>query len=49
MLNRKKNSESTESQPPTKPEPKRGKGRVCMYGHEVPRGKKMCEHRHWVG
>ena len=23
--------------------------RQCMYGHDVPRGAKMCEHRHWVG
>lgn len=37
------------SQPAAKPAPKRGRGRLCMYGHVVPRGKKMCEHRHWVG
>lgn len=49
LLNRKKNSESTQSQPAEKPEAKKGRGRVCMYGHAVPRGKKMCEHRHWVG
>lgn len=23
--------------------------RMCMYNHEVPKGKKMCQHRHWVG
>lgn len=46
----KKDSESASaSQPAAKPEAKRGRGRLCMYGHEVPRGKKMCEHRHWVG
>lgn len=27
----------------------RGGSRVCQYGHSVPRGKKMCEHRHYVG
>lgn len=29
--------------------PAKRKGRMCMYGHDVARGKKMCEHRHWVG
>ncbi len=27
----------------------RRKKRTCLYGHEVPKGKKMCEHRHYVG
>lgn len=49
LLNRKKNAESTASQPAAQAEPKQGRGRRCMYGHPVARGKKMCEHRHWVG
>jgi hypothetical protein len=27
----------------------RRKQRVCHYGHPVPKGKKMCEHRHYIG
>lgn len=27
----------------------RRKQRTCFYGHVVPKGKKMCEHRHYVG
>lgn len=23
--------------------------RTCPYGHPVPRGAKMCEHRHYIG
>lgn len=28
---------------------RRGKARVCQYGHPVPKGAKMCEHRHYIG
>lgn len=47
----KKESTDRGPAPAASPEPaKRGRGgRQCMYGHAVPRGKKMCEHRHWVG
>jgi hypothetical protein len=28
---------------------RRRKQRVCPYGHPVPKGAKMCEHRHFIG
>lgn len=46
---KKGDSDGTASERDVKSQPRSGKGRACMYGHPVPRGKKMCEHRHWVG